>query len=423
VATDARNISYLFPHGTHTVDLNLSSTATPYTYTNTTKLIFSNTTLQADFNGTPRWGNPFDTINFVDMSAGENLNNWSWDLGDRKNQTYVRNPFFMYNLTGNYNVNLTVKGADGQSIVNKTSYIRINNNNTFTLILRDADDFSLITTPDTVKLSQLGVDYVSNITQNGVTSFELPDGAYDVMAAAIAGLYDSNIASVTMAGTDASGTIYLTLVSSGSKTTWYSPHQVKFDVIDTNNVGTSGFIINATYTDTSLPLKSTVEWLKGFYGVSEAVAADMMNNTLVMNATAGSDGSVTMTMHQSLQYRIIVFDPATKTTSITLLYPKDDEYKLFITTQSATASTYSQVNGTILTFYEPSIYTVRPGLQYQDLSGRTQYFNFSVLCNNNNTYIYTSNVTSPGISKYLVNITFPNVRGEMYTWMYSATRT
>jgi hypothetical protein len=236
------------------------------------------------------------------------------------------------------------------------------------------------------------------------------------------GVYSGNIGTVTIAGADADGTIYLDPVSSGSKTTWYSPHQVKFDIVDTGGVDTTGMIVNATYLDTSLPIAPTVSWLQDLYGITSDVAGDMVNNTLVMNATVGDDGSVVMTMHESIQYRVQVFDPATGTTKSINLFPKDSEYKLFITTETATASTLSQINGTRLTFYEPDMYHVTPGLEYQDSSGTTLYFNFSVRCMNNGTYVYWQNVSAPGTALRLVNTTFHNVRGEMYTWQYTATR-
>ena len=426
--TDAINITPTFTTiRTHLVNLTWS--------TNTTsKTIFGNATVYSDFAGIPQWSKPNRSISFVDMSTGGDLYNWSWTFGDGPNLTYPqpypapnasfqRNPTKSYQLLGSYWVNMTVRGADGFNYTNRSGYIRINMNNTFTLIVRDAKTFSLILQPVTVKLSKLGVDYTQNVTVNGVTYFELPDGSYDVMASAIPGVYDSNLASVTMAGTDATGTIYLTPSGSPAQSTWWTPHVVQVTIMDLYGQRLTDVTVNATYNQSSMP----TAWIEQLYGIQSSPGSDMVNRTLIMNGVTGSDGTLTFTMLGSLKYDIYL-----SATQYGLLnyyvsaFPSDNMLNIYVipvgqTLPTNANSTYVALNQTRTYFYEPDIYNVTMCIDYKDSTGLTTSVTNTWTFLNNNTVAQTSTYI-PGTGLITQCFTLWNIRGTQVYWGYNATR-
>jgi len=63
----------------------------------------------ANFEGTPTIGTAPLTVQFTDLSTGENLNYWEWDFdNDSIIDSYEQNPEYTYHDTGNYSVNLTI---------------------------------------------------------------------------------------------------------------------------------------------------------------------------------------------------------------------------------------------------------------------------------------------------------------------------
>ncbi len=414
-----RNLTYILTYpGHYRVNLSIGS---PIAYpamgelAATPIIIFGNATLQADFNGTPRYLHPYTDVNFVDMSTGDSLYNWSWDFGD-KNTSYVRNPYNTYGALGSFNVNLTVKGVDGQSIINKTAYIRVNWNNTFTLQIRDASTYDLIISPVIVTLSQLGVDYTTATTSTGVIAFELPDGTYDVMAQS-PGLYDGNIASVIMAGTDANGIIYLSFVGS-TAVTQTIPKTVT--LVCTDFWGNS--IPNLNVSAHMLNFSAPEAWFRTYYGISTLV--DISNTTLY--GISGDDGSWAAPMVGSVRYNFSFTGPGITPYSLSF-YPSNDEYYIRIPTAgvyvaptpSTNYITFSMVNTTVSSTQE--VFTVT----YQDTSGGTSALNLTVY---NTTGVLLFAGDSPGMT---LGITAPVVLssgvlthapGDTYTYKLAATQ-
>jgi PKD repeat protein len=415
------NVTITFPSlAPYLVNLTVSNALGSDTYSG---YIFGNQTTAADFNGTPRYAHPFTWVYFVDMSTGGGLNNWSWDTGFLRNQTYIRNPSFQYNVTGTYNVNLTVTGVEGVNTTNKTAYIRINWNNTFTLVVRDADTFQLITTTDLVKLSQIGVDYAQQPTVNGIATFELPDGTYDVMASAIPGEYGSNIASVTMAGTDATGTIYLTPVSSGSKTVWYTQKQIRFTIVDAYQNSIPGANITANYISDSFP-NTTVSWISSAFGVSSAVASEMVNNGLAMIGESDQGGAAVFMMFPGIKYGITITNTTMGLSKYTVINPQETDYVIMCPLASQSQKTTSMADLVNSTLYvsEPNSSYISFNLLYHDLSGYTTYLVWNITQWSNNTWMYTNDFGNVGGSTIIDNYTVPNVRGQEWKFWYNATR-
>ncbi len=71
----------------------------------------------ADFNFTPQNPGTGDTVSFTDLStAYDGITSWAWDFdNDGTVDSTEQNPTHVYNLAGNYQVNLTVTDGDGST--------------------------------------------------------------------------------------------------------------------------------------------------------------------------------------------------------------------------------------------------------------------------------------------------------------------
>lgn len=85
------------------------------------------TTLAADFVGTPTSLQPGGSVQFSDQSAGSPTA-WSWSFpGGTPSTSTVQNPKVTYNTQGTYNVSLTASNATGSNTATKTGYITVAN--------------------------------------------------------------------------------------------------------------------------------------------------------------------------------------------------------------------------------------------------------------------------------------------------------
>jgi PKD repeat protein len=76
----------------------------------------------ADFSATPGIGFAPLNVQFTDKSSLY-ISSWQWEFGPGGSTSGFKNPYFTYNETGNWTVNLTVKNKAGESTLSKTDYI------------------------------------------------------------------------------------------------------------------------------------------------------------------------------------------------------------------------------------------------------------------------------------------------------------
>lgn len=223
---------------------------------------------------------------------------------------------------------------------------------------------------------------------------------------------------------DATHAVQLTPTSDTTKqqNTWYSPHQVRFIVWNSYGNDMPGITVNATANGTSLPS----DYLENLYGIEPDVANQMLNGTLIMQSPTGADGAVVFTMHGSVMYRIQMTNPSTGKTFSKEVMPIDDQYILRLETSTAlpnnSASVYSNLRNTTLTFSEPNISYVTMGLNFTDTSGTTTSLKFYVKFANNQSVVYTSDLGNPGTATVYANYTMKNIRGTRMIWNYTAVR-
>jgi PKD repeat protein len=83
--------------------------------------------LKADFSAEPLNGTAPLRVSFTDLSTG-NPTSWAWDFdNDGTIDNATQHPQYIYQASGNYTINLTVKNATASHAVNRTGYIVVTN--------------------------------------------------------------------------------------------------------------------------------------------------------------------------------------------------------------------------------------------------------------------------------------------------------
>jgi hypothetical protein len=83
---------------------------------------------------------------------------------------------------------------------------------------------------------------------------------------------------------------------------------------------------------------------------------------------------------------------------------------------------YQCLANTSLANSQPDKDHVTLTLNYQDTCGLTTDVTFFVKTRNDGKIIYSKNLGNPGTSLVTASYTVPNIRGQVYTWNYTATR-
>lgn len=418
--------------GVYTVRFEASNTTVNSTREMALKA--SNEAPAPNFNANITSGKKPLVVQFYDMTT--NLSStpisgydWSFELGGGNSTD--KDPLRTFTSSGYYDINLIATNDIGSNQTLKPDYINVseyigftrqdlNLTGSYTLgeEFRNSEDHALIT--DIVEIETTGIDVNSYNTTSG--KFNLTTNYGLVTLHVTSENYNGKYETYVM-DHDQSDTIYLTPIPEpGNLNTWYTPHQVRFTVINqygapVQNATVSANAINATIPDS---------WLQIMYGINPEAANDMLNGTLIMQGITSTDGAIVFTMHGSIRYNINVTDPATGSLFSTSVMPIGADYPIRTSPYAfpqASNSTYNQIANTSLTFSEPNSSYVTLGLVYQDTSGRTTNLKFYVTAVHNRTVVYSVNLGDPGTAVRYANFTLRNERGYQYIWNYTAVRT
>ena len=218
-------------------------------------------------------------------------------------------------------------------------------------------------------------------------------------------------------------TISLTSIGGPGQNTWYSPHQVRLTTVDDYyGLRLVGTTLEITPLTNTFPAGATSDWLISVYGVNSAAANDMMNGTLIMSGITGTDGAATFTMLSSIGYNVHITNVTAGIDSNAQIYPISSDYNLRVNTQAPADTTALDLQNTKLTYLAPNATFGTFGLTFQDTSARTSNVNFTVICLDNFTMMYSTDLAGMGANKVYANYTIPSVTGERYAWKYAATR-
>ena len=382
----------------------------------------------ASFTCTPTTAMLGESIACTDTSS-DTPTNWTYYWGDGNVTDGTQNPSYTYPFTGTFSINQTVNNTAGESWYNRSNYITVSNATGFTqqdlwqtghyTITLNVKDSSNAPIPVVTVTDSNGQSYT---TTNG-TAFFTEDAGATVFYFASTGYVSKAMSYIV--DEDATHTVQMvTAIDPANQNTWWTPHTVQITLMDASY----GFrlvdvAINATYNESSMP----TEWITQLYGIQSTPGADMIDKSLRLGGTTGSDGTLTTTMLGSLKYDIYLTSTEYGLNNYHVqAYPSDSMLNIYVVTEGTTLptnknSTYTGLNGTRVYFTEPDINNVTMCIDYIDSTGNTLYVNDTWLYQNNNTVFYTSNFT-PGTALNTSCYTLPNVRGTAVWWGYNATR-
>ena len=392
------------------------------------QIVYSRPAYQANFAANVTSVSVGMPVQFTDTSTGGDNNIlWFWQFLSPYDNSTIRNPVHTFTFAGNYTISLFTQNVDGEtSNITKVAYVHVYTD--------PHADFSATPTSTSVNTAIQFTDLSTIGTGTGLTcNWSFGDSfstqPYSSQCGNVMhiytynGVYDVNLTLVNSNGTSYMlKRQYITISASQGQTTWYSPHQVVFEVLNSAGNHVTGATINATANGTSLPSG----YLTTLYGTSPAIANDMLNGTLIMQAITGGDGMAVFTMHGSIVYDIRMTNPETGAMFFTQVMPLDSHYNLRL--QTATVMPTLAYNAgmnlanTSLTFAEPNNSYVTMGLTYLDTSGRTTDVKFYVTFRNNGTVAYSQDLGNPGASLVTASYTTKNVRGITYRYNYTAVR-
>ena len=382
--------------------------------------------INASFTQSPNPSSTGQAVSYTDSSTGSPVT-WNWTLAGTSPTNTTQNAAYTYTTAGVYNILLNVTNSTGSWSNTSQTHTVVNASGftpqdiwmvgQFTQTFHITDSSTGLPIP-VVQLQDTAMQTYT--TTNGTGYLTEAFGSSNVVY--VSSGYNSKSISYVFDG-DATWDVQLTpSTPGGSKNTWYSPHQVRLEVWNSYGNKMEGIAINATANYSSMP----DSWITNLYGIDPDVANDMLNKTLIMAASTGSDGAVVFTMHGSISYDVRMTNPVTHTEYFKQIMPKDEQYILRMPTSTVipnlSGNVYSNIANTSLTFAEPNNSYVTMGLQYQDTSGTTSSLKFYVAFDNG-TVAYTQNLGNPGTSAVLANYTTKNIRGLRYIWNYTAVRT
>jgi hypothetical protein len=213
--------------------------------------------------------------------------------------------------------------------------------------------------------------------------------------------------------------------SAPAQNVWWTPHVVQVTLMDAS-YGNRLTSVNVTakYNESSMP----VNWLNDLYGIQTSASSEMINKSLYLQGTTGSDGTITFTMLGSLRYDIyLTASQYGLNNYYVTAFPSDSMLNIYVITSTGVLptqknSTYVGLNQTRVYLYEPDINNVTMCVDYKDDTGLTQSVRVNWTFTNNNTVANTTLIV-PGTTLNTVCYTLRNVRGTQVWWGYNSTRT
>jgi hypothetical protein len=382
--------------------------------------------ISADFTQSANPSMPGQVVTFTDTSTGSPTT-WNWSINTVVTNT-TQNIAYAFPSVGTYYVNLSVTNATG-SISNSNQTHTVGNTTGFTqqdvwmagqylqtFTITDSGTLAPITNVTIVSSS--GKTYV---TTNGTGYLTEPFGLYTVTFSST-GYSPRTITYVFDA--DESHAVALTPAedSTNAFNTWYTPWQVRIRIVDLYGKPLPETSVSASYIATTLP-STDPTWLVGAYGVSDAVAADMLNSSMAMSGTTDDNGGLVFTAFKSIQYLFTITNVTSGVSATKKIYPSDPEYVIYVRTTGQTSynNTLATRNAS-LPWYSINSTALMMGMEYTDSSVCTSQVLFRAWFRDNGTEVHNTTWSGFGGTKILDNHTILKAPiGTEYLWGYNAT--
>ena len=354
-----------------------------------------------------------------------------WVFGDGTQSTSGSSVTHTYDTRfGTFNANLTTanatQGVSSTSTSTTLSRIPANTvsnisynwvmNQVFptTIMVKDSQTLAL------VGESTITVGGVTYTLPNGILSNYFEYGSHTFLVEADG--YASKTTSLFIVG-NSTFTILIDPINGASQTTWWTPHTVQLTVMsDSYGTRLPNVLVEAHYNESAMP----TTWIETLYGIQGTAAGQMLNQSLTLGGTTGSDGTLTTSMLGSLKYDIYLTSEEYGLNRYHVsTYPSDYMLNIYVpitgqTLPTSGNNTYVYLNNTRLYMTQPNISYVDFCIDYQDFSGTTSTVSELWWFGNNNSVFGTASFINPGVSLVTNCKTLYNVRGTPVYWNYSA---
>lgn len=363
---------------------------------------------------------------FTDTSTGSPIT-WNWSVTGGSLTNSTQNAGYTYTTAGVYNVFLNVTNATGSwSNISQTHTVV----NASGLSPQDVWQEQLLLQTWHITDSSTGLPIpVVNlqdtamqtyVTTNGTGYLTETFGASNVVFTSTG--YSPKSVSYFF-DSEATHDVQLTpAATTPSQNTWYTPWQVRIRILDYYGMPLSNINVSANYVASTLPSTDT-SWLVTAYGISSAVATDMVNSAKAMEGVTDDNGGLSFTMFKSIQYRLTITNSTLSVASTKTLYPSDQEYVIYVRTagQTVANNTLAMRNGT-LPWYSVNSTHINLNMTYVDTSLCTSQLVFRVWFRDNGTEVHNTTWSGFGAGYVYDNHTVPKAPiGTEYLWGYNAT--
>jgi hypothetical protein len=223
---------------------------------------------------------------------------------------------------------------------------------------------------------------------------------------------------------DRDETIYLSPETAPVSNIYYTPWQVRFQIVDYYQNPLPGTNVTASYIASTLP-STDISWLVNAFGISSTVASEMVDSGYAMGGQTDDNGGISFTMFKSIAYNLSIINSTSGVNVAKILYPTDQEYRIRVplSSQVAPNNSLEQRSGTKLPVYQLNASCYNLSVVYSDTSGLTTNVVMEVIAVPNRTRVYTYNFGNPNVATVVHNYTVCHQAiGSELRWQYSATR-
>lgn len=211
-----------------------------------------------------------------------------------------------------------------------------------------------------------------------------------------------------------------------TQTTFYSPHQVVFQILDSNRNAIAGTHISAHAIESTLPggLSGALSTLQNAYGVPRETAEQMLSNTTEYSGTTDTAGYAAILMLSTIEYHVNVTDTTGAIQSVQVM-PQDAYYQI-LTYNSTTENIFNQALNAQDVYTGQSVFNAsfyKPNSSYgtminyiYDASGQTTGANCWFKCVDNGTKWWNNKTWSAGSGMQTISMTVPIVPYQQWRW-------
>lgn len=215
------------------------------------------------------------------------------------------------------------------------------------------------------------------------------------------------------------------LTEQGTTTTWYSQQLVQVKIVDAYQVPIPMANVTARYIASSLPSQNA-SYLTAAFGISSAIAKDMVDSNVAMYGFTDNQGAISMMLFPAIRYGFWVENETLGVSNYVEISPKEEFYTI-ICPKTGQAASESKINNTYTTrlpFYQLNSTYYNLSMIFYDPDGRADNVVFTVYDHTaGDTVVYQKDWGDPNTDMIVDNYTAYVPFGQEYIWEYNATYT